>query len=183
MKKSVTYFFASLCFLTSVSAGSAMAQEQKIGYVNTDYILSQMPAYEGIRQQLRSLSSDWNDELNAMEQEIEQLKEDFEAKEILYTDEMRAEKQQEIQSKIEQRQRFLEQKFGAQGEYFQQQKQLLEPIQREIMSAITTVAERQNVDFIFDRAQNSAMLFANQDWNLTQDVLQELGITLNDSSN
>jgi outer membrane protein len=183
MKRCITYSLAGLCLLLTASAGSVMAQDQKIGYVDTDYILSRMPAYEGIQQQLRSLSSDWNDELNEMEQEIEELKEDFEAKEILYTDEIRAEKQQEIQNKIEQRQQFLEQKFGAQGEYFQQQKQLLEPIQREIMNAITIVAERYNVDFIFDRAQNSTMLFANQEWNLTQEVLQELGVTLNDSSN
>lgn len=183
MEKKLTYFFVGLCVVLFTFTSSVKAQGQKIGYVNTDYILSQMPAYEGIQQQLQSLSSAWNDELSEMEQEIEQLKEDFDAKEILYTDEMRAEKQQEIQRKIDQRRQFLEQKFGAGGEYFQQQKQLLEPIQREIMNAINKVARQQNFDFIFDRAQNSSMLFANKDWNLTQQVLQELGVSLNDSSN
>lgn len=182
MEKKVTYLLAGLLSLL-ISVNAVKAQGQKIGYVNTDYILSRMPAYEGIQQQLRSLSSAWNDELNEMEQEIGQLKKDFEAKEILYTDEMRAEKQQEIQHKIEQRRQFLAQKFGAGGEYFQQQKKLLEPIQREVMNAINKVARQEDIDFVFDRAQNSTMLFANEDWNLTQDVLQELGISLNDFSN
>src|SRR5699024_10252332 len=123
MRRKKTYFFVAIGFLLLSNAVSLTAQDQKIGYVNTDYILSHMTAYDGIQQQMQSISSEWNDELNGLEQEIQQLKEDFEAKEILYTDEMRMAKQQEIQNKVQQRQQFLEQKFGAEGEYFQRQKQ------------------------------------------------------------
>ena len=162
---------------------SATAQDQKIGYVDTDYIMSQMSEYEGIQQQLSSISAEWNTELEKMESEIDQLKEDFEAKEILYTDELKKQKQQEIKNKVQQRQQFMDQKFGADGEYFQRQKELLEPIQRKVFKAINTVAEEQNFDFVFDRAQNSNMLFGVEEWNLNQEVLQELGITLNEASN
>lgn len=176
-----TWFLVGLVIFASANTG--LAQEQKIGFVDTDYILSQMSEYEGIQQQMQSVSSKWNSELEKMQQEIEQLKEDFEAKEILYTDELREQKKQEIQNKIQQRQQYIDQKFGAEGEYFQQQKKLLEPIQRRVLNAVNTVAEEQNFDFVFDRAQNSSMLFGVQDWNLNDQVLQELGITLNDSSN
>ncbi len=178
------YFRCTLLFLLVVAlANTAIAQEQKIGYVNTDYILSNMSEYEGVQKQLRSISSEWNKQLEEMENEIENLKEDFEAREILYTDELRAEKKQEIQQKVEQRQDFLDQKFGAEGEYFQKQKELLEPIQRKVFQAIDVVAERNGFDFVFDRAQNSSMLYSVQEWNLNEEVLQELGITLNDTSN
>ena len=162
---------------------SGMAQEQKIGYVDTDYILSQMSEYEGIQQQLSSISSEWNSELQEMEQEIEQLKEEYQSKEILFTDEMKEKRKQEIQNKIDQRQQYLNQKFGEQGEYFQKQKELLEPIQRKVFEAINAVAEEQNFDFIFDRAQDSKMLYGAEEWNLNREVLQELDITLNDVSN
>ena len=161
----------------------ATAQDQKIGYVNTDEILAQMPEYQGIQEQLSTLSSEWNKQLDSMEQEIEQLKEDFEAKEILYTEELKKQKQQEIQNKIQQRQQYVDEKFGAKGEYFQKQKELLEPIQRKVFEAINQVANDQDFDFVFDRAQNSNMLFGEQEWNLNQEVLQELGITLNEASN
>jgi outer membrane protein len=159
------------------------AQDQKIGYVNTDQILAQMSEYQGIQEQLSTLSSEWNIQLEKMEQEIEQLKEDFEAKEILYTEELKKKKQQEIQNKVQQRQRYLDEKFGAEGEYFQKQKELLKPIQRKVFEAINKVANEQDFDFVFDRAQNSSMLFGEQDWNLNEEVLQELGITLNEASN
>ncbi|WP_171032840.1 OmpH family outer membrane protein [Fodinibius saliphilus] len=162
---------------------SATAQQQKIGYIDTDYILSQMSEYEGIQQQLESISSEWNARLEKMKNEVEQLKEDFAAKEILYTDKLRKEKKQEIEAKMKQRQQFLDQKFGAEGEYFRKQKELLEPIQRKIFNAVNSVAQRKNFDFIFDKAQKSDMIYSAQEWNLNKEVLEELGVTLNESSN
>ncbi|MEL7832489.1 OmpH family outer membrane protein [Fodinibius sp. Rm-B-1B1-1] len=182
MRKTCLHSVIIFCLLW-IGCNTAVAQNQKIGYVNTDQILSQMSEYEGIQQQLSDLSAEWNKELDEMEQEIEQLKEDFEAKEILYTEELKKQKQQEIQNKIQQRRQYLDQKFGAEGEYFQKQQELLEPIQRKVFEAINKVAADQNFDFVFDRAQNSNMLFSNQEWNLNEEVLQELGITLNEPSN
>jgi outer membrane protein len=182
MRKYFLYSLILLCLLSTITQ-AGVAQEQKIGYVDTDYILSQMSEYKGIQQQLSSISSEWNNKLNEMEQEINQLKEDYQSKEILYTDELKEEKKKEIQDKIDQRQQYLEQKFGEEGEYFQKQKELLKPIQRKVFEAINAVAEGQSFDFVFDRAQNSNMLYGVDEWNLNDEVLQELGITLNDASN
>lgn len=174
-----------LIVLTGIStlASTASAQQQKIGFVDTDFILSKLPAYQGIQQDLRNISSKWKKELEGMQQEIEELKEDFEAKEILYTDEIRARRQQEIETLVQQREEYLDEKFGSDGEYFQKQQELLEPIQRRIFQAIEVVSKRQGFDFIFDRAQNSSMLFGSEQWNLNSQVLQELDITLNETSN
>lgn len=154
----------------------AEAQEQKIGYVNTDAILQQMPEYKGVDQKLRLLSQKWKEELGQMQEEIEQLKQDFTDREILYTEEVRKQKQAEIRQQVEQRERYREEKFGAEGEYFQQQKALLEPIQRKVFKAINTVAERNGYDFVFDRAADTSMLYFRQEWNLNDEVLIELGI-------
>lgn len=166
------------CFL----ALNATAQ-QKTGYVDTDFLISQIPEYQSIQQQLSSLSQEWRNELDKMQQEIERLKEDFEAREILYTEEIRNEKEQEINSKIRQRQQYLEQKFGTEGDYYRQQKKLLEPIQRQVFEAITTVAERDGFDFVFDRSQKTNILYSREEWNLNDEVLLELGLTPSDTSN
>lgn len=178
-----TYSFSLLCLVAVLFTATAKAQQQKIGYVDTDYILSQMPEYEGVQQQLESISSEWNAELEKMKSEIANLKEDFQAKEILYSDELREKRQQEIQTKINQRQKFLDQKFGTEGEYFDKQQELLEPIQRKVFNAVNVVARRGDFDFVFDRAQNSNMLYSVQEWNLNDEVLEELDVTLNDTSN
>jgi len=178
----VIYNFWLLLALVSVLAGSAAAQ-QKTGYVDTDYLVSQIPEYQSVQQQLRSLSQEWRAELEGMQQDIERLKEDFSAREILYTEEIRKQKEQEISNKVQQRQQYLEQKFGAEGDYFQRQKELLEPIQRQVFEAITRVAEREGFDFVLDRTQNTEILFARDQWNLNDEVLRELGISVDNPSN
>lgn len=170
------------CFLIAlflIGIVPAHAQQQKIGYVNTDLILNEIPEYQGVQQQLLVVSQQWRDQLQQMQQEIDELKDDFEAKEILYTDEIKNEKLSQIEKKQQAREQFMEQKFGAEGDYFKKQQELLEPIQRNIYEAITSVSNRGGFDFIFDRAKNSSLLFGRKQWNLNEDVLQELGISLN----
>ncbi len=180
--KKVLYTTAVMLTLCLVLSNASMAQ-QKQGYVDTDYLLSQLPEYESIQQQLDLMSQEWRDELKEMQQEIDHMKEDFAAKEILYTDEIRKERQREIQQKIQQRRQYLEQKFGSRGEYFQQQRDLLEPLQRRIFEAIASVAERENFDFVFDRSQKNEILFAREEWNLNDEVLLEMGLSPEESSN
>lgn len=179
----VNTYTTLLVVLLVGSLSNAYGQQQKIGYVDSDHILSEMPEYEGIQQKLQVISSEWNSQLKKMEEEINQLKEDFESRKVLYTDEQRKQMQQKIQKLVDEREQFMDEKFGEEGEYFQEQKKLLEPIQRKVFEVINTLAKRENFDFIFDRAQNTNMLYGNQEFNLNEKVLQELGVTLNESSN
>ncbi|WP_421775079.1 OmpH family outer membrane protein [Gracilimonas sp.] len=152
------------------------AQEQKIGFYESDYILQQIPEYEGIQQQLDLLSTQWKEQVEELENEIQQLQEDYDAKEILYTDEIRNQKKQEIAQKKKQKEQFLAQKFGPEGEYFSRQRELLEPIQRQVFTAVRAVAQQQSFDFVFDRSGDIYMVYANNEYNLNDDILLELGI-------
>ncbi|MGN8225862.1 OmpH family outer membrane protein [Gracilimonas sp. BCB1] len=163
-------------FLLAGLSQSLWAQEQKIGFYESDYILQQIPEYEGIQQQLDLLSTQWKEQVEELENEIQQLQEDYEAKEILYTDEIRNQKKQEIAQKKKQKEQFLAQKFGPEGEYFSRQRELLEPIQRQVFTAVRAVAQQQSFDFVFDRSGDIYMVYANNEYNLNDDILLELGI-------
>ncbi|WP_069130223.1 OmpH family outer membrane protein [Rhodohalobacter halophilus] len=152
------------------------AQNQKIGFIDTDVIMQNMPEYSGVEQRLNLLSENWRQEIRELEQELQELREDFEAREILFTDEIREERLQQIEAKTRELDQMIENRFGPEGEYFTRQQELLEPIQRQIFEALNRVAERDNFDFVFDRAQDTQMLFARQQWNLTEEVMLELGL-------
>ena len=154
----------------------AAGQNQKIGFFESDFILAQMPEYQGIEQRLELLSEGWRQEIDEMNAEIQALEEDFEAKEILYTDEIRTEKLQEIQQKKKARDTFLNQKFGPDGEYFRSNDELLEPIMRQVFTAAQEVARKQGFDFIFDRSGDIYLVYARNEWNLNEAILIELGI-------
>ena len=167
-----------------LSSGTAIqAQDQKIGFFESDYILDQIPEYEGIQQQLQLLSEGWKEELGAMEQEITLMEEDFAAKEILYTDEVRTQRQNEIRQMKRQRDQFMAQKFGPEGEYFTRQRDLLEPLQRRVFGAVRTVAQRQGFDMVFDRSGDIYLVYARSEWNLNEDILRELGIEIDEGQN
>lgn len=169
--------------LAVLAAPGAQAQEQKIGYVNTDALLERMPEYEGIREQLQMLAEDWKKNLQSMQDEIDRMRTEFQQREILYSDSVRIHRQGEINALVEERQRYMEQTFGPEGDYYQKQRELLEPLQQRIMEAIRVVAQRQEFDFVFDRAQPSSMLFGSEEWNLNEAILRQMGISLEEISN
>ncbi|MEQ9090159.1 MAG: OmpH family outer membrane protein [Balneola sp.] len=156
----------------------ATAQDQKIGYYESDFVLSKIPEYVGIEQRLKIQSDGWKNEIQSLRLEIDNLEKDFTAKEILYTEEIKKEKIQEINSKKKQLDSFIEQKFGPNGEYFKKQKELLEPIQRQVFAAVRSVAQRNGFDFVFDRSGDIYMVYARGEWNINEQVLLELGIEI-----
>jgi outer membrane protein len=173
--------FYNYIFLIIIAAGftqAATAQEQKIGFYESDFILQQIPEYEGIQQQLDLLSNQWKEQITELENEIKELEEDYAAKEILYTEEIRNQKRREIAQKKREKEQFLAQKFGPEGEYFSRQRELLEPIQRQVFTAVRAVAQLNNFDFVFDRSGDIYMVYANNEYNLNEDILLELGIEI-----
>ncbi|SMO86269.1 OmpH family outer membrane protein [Gracilimonas mengyeensis] len=178
--KKLTAFLILLGGLTAVATSTLQAQ-QKIGFYDSEEILSAIPEYSGVQQQLTLLSSQWKEEIRELETEIESLEEDFEAKEVLYTDEIREERLAEINRKKQQKEQLIAQKFGPDGEYFTRQRELLEPIQRQVFTAVRAIARRQDFDYIFDRSGDVYMVYANEEFNLNEDIMQELGIDTEDN--
>ena len=152
------------------------AQTQKTGYIDSEFILSKLPDYSGVEQRLATIVQGWATEIDNIEKEIQELKRDLQAKEILYTEQVRKDKQDEIDRKAADKERLVQSKYGPDGEYYKTQETLLEPIQQKIMIAVRTVAERGNYDFVFDRAGDFLFLYTKPQWNLSNDVLKELGI-------
>ncbi len=182
MKGKLFTGFLGLAILFA-SVSSIHAQNQKIGYIDSDYIMSKVPEYSGIKERLDLMSKDWKKQVDKMDQQIAQMKSDYKAKEILYTPEVRKQKQQDIQDKIQEKNNFLDSKFGPNGEYYQKQKELLQPLQQKILKAVNTLAQEEGYDFIFDRSGDYMFVYTRPEWNLSDKVLQEMGIQVEQTGN
>ena len=97
--KFASTFLLLNCALVLVLSGEINAQDQKIGYFESDLVVAQLPEYAGIEQRLQLLSSGWQQEAQEMLEEVTTLEEDYQAKEILYTEEIRSQKLAEIEQK------------------------------------------------------------------------------------
>jgi outer membrane protein len=185
MEKSMNQSFLikstfTILLVLFVSSDFVVAQNQRFAFIDTEYILSRIPEYDGVEQRLQQLSQSWRDEITDMEREIAQLKTDFEAREILFTPEIRQERQREIDNKERERERYIDSRFGPNGDFFRQQRELLEPIQRRVVEAVEKVATRDGFDFVLDRSGDYVFFYARRQWNISNEVLLELGIQVDE---
>ena len=180
--KNIALVSTTWCVLILMTSAQSLFAQQKIGYIDSDYIMEEIPEYTGIQQRLETIANNWKEEIDEMQVEIERLKQEFEAREILMTPEVRRQRQQEIDRKITEREQFIRQRFGPDGDYFRQQEELLEPLQQRILDAVVKVAERDGFDYIFDRSGDYLFLYSRQRWNLSRNVLEEMGIFVDDDT-
>ena len=157
-------------------AGEARAQ-QKIGYVDSQSILEKLPEYATVQQKLDQLETEWRAEIQSQKEKVQKLKDEYQASELLYTDEERKRKRQAIQKaqkKVEQlRQRY----FGPEGQLYTRQKELMRPIQERVLSAMEEVATQEGYDYVFDKSKKVLFMYARDEHNLNDSVLRELGIS------
>ena len=163
------------------SAGSVQAQ-QKIGYIDSEYILEETPEYATIQQSIDRMAQEWQAEVDQKRDEAEQLFEEYQARELLYTNEERQRKQEEIMRAEEEAERLRSDYFGPEGRLFSEQARLMEPLQERILEAVEEVASEDGYDYVFDKKGDFLFLYAPDEFNLSDDVLRELGIDVNDPS-
>lgn len=149
----------------------------KIGYIDSDTIMDKLPDAQDARQKLDALISDWQKELSTLESEWKSKYDDYEKRKLIMTDQTRADIEKELIQLEQKIVEFREKKFGTNGELFQKQDELMKPVQNKIFTAIKKVAEKENFDFIFDRSGDILLLFAKEQHDVTQLVLDELNLT------
>jgi len=161
--------------LLAFQASPAQAQ-QKIGYIDSDYILEQLPEYQTIQQQLDRMAQNWQGELDEMKAELDEKFREYQARELLYTNEERQRRRQEILREEEDLERLRVKYFGPEGDIFLQQEQLMRPVQEKILQAINEVATSEGYDYVFDAAGEFLFMFKRDQYDLSDTVLRELGI-------
>ena len=85
MKKVFGTLFVCCLFFSSSFA-------QKFGYVDTDYILNQMPEYREAQVEIKTLAKGWEEEIKKIYKELEGKEAELRAEEVLLTKEMRDER-------------------------------------------------------------------------------------------
>lgn len=150
--------------------------QQNIGYVDSEAILQKMPEYATVQQRIERLTTDWENELKQQRTELQEKFQTYQARELLYTKDEQQRKRQEIVRMEEDIERLRLKYFGPEGDLFVQEDNLMRPLQERILAAIEEVATRDGYDFVFDRQGDFLFLFAREQHDLSNRVLEELGL-------
>ena len=154
------------------------AAQQKLAFVDSERILALMPEYRTAQQDVDRLASQWQAEVDAVGREAETLQADYAARELLYTAEERTRGLADIAARRQAADALRRRYFGPEGELFREQQSRLRPVQERLLVAIETVAADGDYDFIFDRSGEYVFLFARARNDLTDRVLDALGLTV-----
>lgn len=152
------------------------ASAQRFAWIDTEYILSQMPEFTAAQKQVETLSGQWAKEIEDRQKEIDGLYRNLAAEQALLTDEMRTQRETEIRKKESELADFQKKKFGFEGEVFSKKKDLLKPIQDKVYEAVQKLAREKGYDVIFDKSGAITMLYSNPKMDKSDEVIELMGI-------
>lgn len=164
-------FIIAVVFFAAVVTVSA----QKFAYVDSEFILENIPEYADAKAEIDELSIQWQRDIEAKFSEIDQLYKNFKAEAVLLPEDIKNKREEEIIAKEKVAKDIQKQRFGKDGDLFKRRQELIKPIQEKIYSAIESLAATENYAVIFDKAGSVSMMYTNPRYDISEEVLDKLG--------
>lgn len=156
----------------------AVSMAQKYAFVDSDYVLENIPEYQDALDMLDEFSIEWQKEIEEKFAAVDQLYKDYQAEAVLLPEDMKRQRENEIIQKEKEAKDLQKQRFGRDGDLFQKRQELIQPIQEKIYNAIEEIAESLNYAFVFDKAGSLTILYAKAKFDISDDVLDEVGTVM-----
>jgi outer membrane protein len=163
-----------LSFICIFLSSNNLYSQLKIGYVDSDAIMKQLPDAQDTQKKIDAIIKEWQEELSKMEKDWKTKYDDYDKRKLILSEQKRVEIEKELVTLENQISKYRQDKFGVKGELFQKQEELMKPVQNRIFNAIQQVAKDNNYDFIFDRSGDIIFLYAKEDYDVTKLVLEKL---------
>jgi len=149
----------------------------RIGYVDMEYILENVEEYRDATEQLENKVQKWKLEIEQKQSVVDQMKTDLMAEKVLLTDELIAERTEEIQILEKEMLEYQQDRFGPQGDLVLQKQRLIQPIQDQVFNEVQTIGANKKYDFIFDKSADVVMLYSEKRHDISELVLRGIART------
>ncbi len=169
MKK---YFAITIIALFTVFQMNAQTRGVKIGYIDMEYILQNVPDYSEAKSQLEQKAQKWKQDIEAKKIDIAKLKDALKTERALLTKELIDEREEEIKFQEDELLDFQQKKFGPNGDLVTQKAVLVKPIQDQVFTAVQDISEAKKLDFVFDKSSDLTMLFAAKRYDISDQVIR-----------
>ena len=147
--------------------------------VDMEYSLSDVPAHERANEQLNQVSKKWQAEVEALNTEASTMYKNYQNEVVFLSQEQKKAKQEEIMKKEKEASDLKRKYFGPEGELFKKRESLMSPIQDEIFNAVKEISELRGYSMVLDRASNAGIVFASPKIDISNEVLDKLGYSVN----
>ncbi len=167
----ITLTLLSFAFVTNAQRGV------RIGYVDMEYILENVPEYKEASIQLNGKAQRWKKDIEKKNDQIELMKINLSTERVLLTTELIEEREEDITILEDEMLKYQQDRFGPNGDLFIQRRQLVQPIQDQVFNIVQEIAENKKYDFIFDKSADIVMLFSADRHDISDIVLRSINRT------
>jgi outer membrane protein len=169
------YTLSTLAFIVCVTILSmTTSHAQKIAYIDLEKILNTVEDYKNAQNEIDNIAQKWQQEIDLEREKIKSMYNRYQAEQVLWSDEMRKKKEEEIVRQEDKVREMYEQRFGPEGALFKKRQELIRPIQEKVYAIIETYANERGYDFIFDINTAAGLLFTNNRWDKTDDIIRRV---------
>ena len=155
-----------------LSAGTLAAQNYII--VNSEKVFKSIDAYNTALSTLDNLAEQYQDMVDAKFAEVETLYNNYMNQKASLTAATRQTRENDILAKEKAAQEYQETLFGNDGTLMKKRVEMIEPIQKQVFSAIEAYAKQVGADVVLDSANNPTLLYSNPSVDRTQQVIDVL---------
>jgi len=171
MKTKVLFLLTLMSF---ISLSSFAQRSIRIGYIDTEYILENVPEYQDATSQLDAKVLKWKNEIEQRLSKVDQKKQQLNSESVLLTKELVEERQEEIDIEESEILDYQQKRFGPNGDLMIQKRQLMQPVQDQIFTAVQEIAANKNYDFVFDKSADVVMLYSADRFDISEQVLRSI---------
>jgi Skp family chaperone for outer membrane proteins len=171
MKFKVLYILA-IVGLMSFTSNAQRVSGARIGYIDTEYILQNVPDYKEATSQLEVKLTKWKSEIEKRLADLETKKKALENEKVLLTKELYEERLEDISFEESEVLDYQQKRFGPGGDMVIQRTQLIQPVQDQIFAAVKEIAENKKYDFVFDKNADFLMLYSAERFDISEQVLK-----------
>ncbi len=157
-----------------IMMGTFSMEAQRVASVDINKILDAQSDYLDAQRQLDELAARWRREIEVQQDKIKGLYSRYQAEQVLMSEDTRKQKEDEIVEEEKKLRESQRKKFGQEGDLFKKRQSLVQPIQERVYNAIEEYANEKGFDFILDVGGSSGIIFANERYDKTDDIIAKL---------
>ncbi|MFL2638622.1 MAG: OmpH family outer membrane protein [Flavobacteriaceae bacterium] len=165
----------NIIILSILLINSSFAQKtERIGYVNMEYILSQMDDYKTANAQLEEKIGKWKKEIDLKKRDIQNLKDSLEIEKPLLSDDIIEDRKSEIEFEEKELTDYQTKRFGVNGDWVAQEFLLIQPIQDKVLNIVESISKQKKFDKIFDESADAIMFYSEKKYDISGLVLKSI---------
>lgn len=167
-----TLFALFACLVLGLTGGASA--QSRIGWFSSAAVMEKLPEAQDAQHQIDVLIADWQEELAKMQNDWQKKYEEYQAKKLIMTDQLRALEEKELQDMDRKIMEYRNKKFGQNGELFAKQNELMKPVQNKIFKVLEEIAKEEEYDYIFDKSSDILLMYSNEELDLTDLIFERL---------